>query len=323
MYPGKGRGITAIKSFKGGLLIWKEPLGLFLADTKDPSPTNWRVTELSDQIGCPSPGAAVLIDNDMIWLDSAGNAQAAQATLNFGSITAVNLSQTAWLRPFIDETFNLGQLSKVQSVFYEAKKQLHFAWAKSGSSVADSRLVLDFMKPGKVRFRFSPRDVNPALWLRLDSNSIASPAIGDNAGTVWLLDKATRSKAGNGYLGQFQTSHYDLQTQDPSIVTRRKIGNFLVLVIDPTTYATLDVDIIWDNQIKDTVRFVVKTGGIPLGQFLLGTDVMGGDNNLITLKKRIRGSGRRFSMRLRNSASGENFSIGRAFLYFTLGDERL
>jgi len=323
VFPGRGRGITATKSFKGGMLIWKEPLGLFLAVTSDPSPANWRVTELSAEIGCSSPGAAQLIDNDIIWLDAAGNVQAAQATLNFGSIASTNLSQQSYLRPFIEENFALGQLRKVQSVYYEAKKQIHFAWAKTGTEIANARLVIDFMRSDKPRFRFSPRDVNPSIWLRLDQNSIKRPVIGDDAGRVWLLDRSTRRKAGSGYLGAFQTSHYDLATNDPSVSTRRKIGQFLELVVDPIATAVLEVDIIWDAVVKDHVRFNIDAGGPLLDDFELDDDTLSGGENTVTVRRRINGSGRRFSMAAWNGAVDGNFSIARAFVYCSLGDERL
>jgi hypothetical protein len=61
--------------------------------------------------------------------------------------------------------------------------------------------------------------------------------------------------------------------------------------------------------------------GATLGSFVLGTDKLGADA-VVNRKRRIAGSGRRFSVAFRNSGAGEDFAIGRVYLHAKVGDER-
>jgi hypothetical protein len=63
------------------------------------------------------------------------------------------------------------------------------------------------------------------------------------------------------------------------------------------------------------------TNGAALGSFVIGTDLLGGDQ-VLNKKKRIVGGGTRFSIIGRNSSAGEDFSVARAYLYFRPSDEK-
>jgi hypothetical protein len=157
--------------------------------------------------------------------------------------------------------------------------------------------------------------------MRLDSTNIARPVIGDDAGFVWLLDRDSRTKGGLGYPGEFQTPPDDLSRIDPALATKRKNGDFLELVVEPKGNWNLSVDILWDGTIKQTVVFNMGTTGAAIGSFVLGTDLLGGDQ-ILNKKKRIVGSGTRFSIIGRNGSAGEDFSVARAYLYFRPSDEK-
>jgi len=59
-----------------------------------------------------------------------------------------------------------------------------------------------------------------------------------------------------------------------------------------------------------------------LGNFVLGRDALGG-SHVVNRRKRITGSGKRFSMIGKNSNSDEDFKISKFLLYLMPSDERV
>jgi len=203
-----------------------------------------------------------------------------------------------------------------------AKREVHFGLAGSGSTVNNRRLVVDFNRPDLPRFRFSERDTPESVWLKQDIDNVPRLTIGDDAGFVWNLDQDTRSKDGVGYEGKFESPQVDLSFLDPSLGTKRKEGKFLEIAVEPTGDWDLNVDILWDGAITQTVTFNMGITGATLGTFVLGTDKLAGSISL-NRKKRITGGGRRFSIAGRNSGAGEDFSVSKFYLHFLVGDERI
>jgi hypothetical protein len=320
IYPGDGNRLVAAVSFKGFIMAFKEPAGVYAVDTRDATVANWRVDKLNDNVGAAGPRTAVVIDNDVLYMDRAGQLHLI-SRVNDGTFDAQNLSQSHDLLPLMEDEFNLGQAYFVRGVYYWAKREAHFAMAGLGDTTNTRRLVVDF-NARQPRFRISDRDVAQDLFLREDSDNVPRLAMGDASGFIWNLDQATRSADGGGYDGQWQTPHMDLTHVDPSLGGRRKNGRFLELVIEPTGNFDISVDVLWDGKITQTVHFNLGSTGASIGSFILGTDLLGG-GEVETKRKRITGSGRRIALIGRNSGDSENFSIARAFLHFTPGNQRV
>lgn len=322
VYPGEGQTIVGVLSFKGGLVVWKYPFGVYFILTSDPDQANWRTTRITDRIGLCSPLGASLIENDVIWMDASANIQVLSATLNYGNMSALNLSQKAFLRPFLERKLNLSGLKKVVSGYYAAARQLHFACAGFGKNINTVRLVVDFMIPeNPPRFKTSDRDVCPSLWIRQSNDLIARPVIGDDTGQVWLLEQPDRIKGIFAYTGYFQTPHLDMSHASPELAVKNKIGQFLEVVMDSNS-DELIVDLLWDGKFYETVRFKGNDDeSPPLGEFIVGTDILA-ISRIISLRRRIGGQGRRLSIIGRNSVGNKSFSISKMFLHFIPGDER-
>jgi hypothetical protein len=261
-----------------------------------------------------------MIDNDIMWMDAAGNIQLLSATLNYGNMSSINVSQQAFMRPFIEEKLNLSKLKKVMGTYYSMKRQLHWAAPTAGVLFNRARLVVDLMRPDKPRFRYSDRDICPSIWMRLDTDLVARPVTGDNTGTVWLMDQSLRSKGTTAYTGLFQTPHLDLAYIDPVLATKRKIGKFIELVMDSVT-ESVTVDVVWDGKVTQTIVFD-GSSDVLLDDFMLDDDFLS-ESGIIIRRKRITGSGHRISLVVYNSNLDETFSIARAYLYFTVGNERI
>ena len=322
VFPGESEEIIAAQSFRGLLVIWKKPTGIYLIDTSSATLAQWRVTRMSSSTGAPSPQSAIQVDSDVLFMDQNANFHLLSGVEQFGDISSRNLSQLSDMGPFLRENLNLNMLSNARGIYYPAKREAHFAVAGTGSSTNTRRVVVDFNILTKPRFRFSTRDTAESLWLRKDSEGIPRPVYGDDTGFVRDMDRASRSHDGAGYLGEWQTPHSDFSEVDPKLGTKRKNGQFLEAVIEPTGNFNLSVDVLWDGVITQTVTFNLGESGSSLGSFVLDTDVLAGDS-VLNKKVRITGSGRRFSTIGRNNGEGQDFSNARMYLHFKAGDERL
>lgn len=320
IYPGEGEKIVSIVSFKGLLIVWKFPLGVYYVDTTDPSTANWKVKKLSTGTGGISPLGFALVDDDIMFMDASGNIQLLSTVTEFGDMGNKNISQLAQMNTFVRDNFNFTGLSSCRVVYYGYKREVHFALFGTGASANNRRLIVD-LNTQVPRFRFSDRDVNHTVWLRKDTDNVPKLLIGSDGGFVYKLDQVTTNKDNLGYNSEFQSAHIDFSHIDPVLATKQKIGQFLELVVEPTGNWNLTCDIYWDNKYTQTVYFNMGTTGAALGTFTLGTDALGGDA-VLNRKQRITGSGRRFSIACRNNGANENFSVARFYIHFVVGDER-
>lgn len=331
VFPGEGERLVAAVSFKGIVIAAKFPKGLYVVDTTDVTVSNWRVDRLTDKIGTRNGLTMFLISDDVIVMDTSGNVHLVSAALEFGNFLNSSLSDAQDMGPFIRRNINLSALDLAQGIFYEAKREVHFAMPDIGSSTPTRRLVIDFNRPDFPRFRFSDVGTARSIWLYKDSDGILRPRIGTPLGDVSNLDSTARSLEAFvtdttittvGYEGKFRTSSSDFSEADPILGTIRKNGSFLELVVDPTGDWNLSVDVLWDDEVRETVQFNLGADGAALGAFVLDTDKLA-DDRVVTKRRRITGGGRRFGIAGRNSGNAQDFSIAEAFLYFKRGDERL
>lgn len=321
IYPGEGERICGAISFKGLVIVWKFPVGVYIVDTTDPTVANWKIKRISKAVGGVSPLGHIEVDNDVIFVDPTLNFHLLSAVQEFGDAAASNITRKLDIYSFIQENFNIARARFVRSVYYAAKREAHFAMASSGATVNNARFVIDFNRDDMIRFRYSDRDTAESIWLRKDSNLVQRLTIGDNAGFVWNLDQTNKAKDGGGYSASFQTPYMAFEWIDPRLATVRKIGQFLEVIVEPTGNWNLSVDILWDGDTVQTVYFNMGVSGAVLGSFVLGTDRLAG-TQILNRKRRIVGSGRRISLAGTNSGAGEDFSVGHFLLHCLVSDER-
>lgn len=321
VYPGEGEKIVNIQSFKGLLIVWKFPRGVYYIDTTDPTAANWKTKRLGTSTSGVSSLSAVITDDDIVFIDTNGQFQFLSTVREFGDVSNRNLGKIADLNVWMRDNIDFSRLDKCQAVWYPKRREARFALTRLGSSVNDIQVIIDFNRPELPRFRFSDQNTCEALWLRLESDNVFRPLCGDDLGFVWKLDDDTRSKDGSGYEGKLQTPHDDFGWKENVLVAKRKIGQFLELVMEPKGNWTINVEVYWDDQLEDTYTFSMGDTGNSLGSFVLDTDVLAG-TSVFNSKKRITGSGKRFSLIAKDSDAGNDFSLSKFLLYFTVGDER-
>ena len=320
---GTGERIVQIMSYKGALLVWKYPVGIFYIDTTDPILANWTVRRLSSTVGGVSPQGAVQVSDDVLFLDQSGNFQLLSGIQEYGQIGLKNLSQLNQFGTFFRENVALNQLSKARGIYYGHKLEAHFAIAKLGQTENTARIVVDFNETGRARFRWSDRDTCPGIWLWKDTvDQIQRPMIGDTGGFVWKLDRDTFTKGTDGYTATLQTPHMDFSWLDPELAVKRKNGQFIELVCDATGSWDLQCEVYWDGTLSQTIDFTSALSGSVLGTWILATDILGGSST-ITIRKRVTGSGKRVSFKFYNSLSSEDFNLSEVHFSFQPSDERI
>ena len=322
IFPGESERIVQIMSYKGLLVIWKAPRGIYVVDTTSVTVANWRAARISQSIGSSGPLNAVAVEDDVLFIDQGFNFQFLSGIQEFGQLGSKNLSDVHHFNEFLHGVASFSRLDKARSVYYPAKREAHFTVTQIGSTVNSARIVVDFNRPDLPRFRWSPRDVCESIWLRRDSSNIQRVLVGDDVGFVWILDQDTRNKDGAGFLGKFQTPHLNFGASNPQLATIRKSGRFLELAGNPTGPWNVHVDVIWDGQTVHTVDFSQGTDSGVLGSFIIGTDVLGGGGLLPSQRRRLVGSGRTLSLRFSNNGLSEDFSIYKAYVGFQPSDER-
>lgn len=321
VFPGEGEKIVAGVSYKGALILLKYPTGVYMIDTSSATSTNWRPVRITRGGGGISPACMVIVDNDVIYMDRDGNFQALSATADYGDLNSNNLSVIADFNQYMRTFITISRLNQVRGVYYPAKREAHFAVAAIGASVNNRRIVIDFNRADLPRFRVSDKDTCESIWIgKATQFGQMKLMSGDNTGTVWTLDQSTVTKGGTAYTTRFQTNHIDFSHIDPGLAGKRKLGDFLELVLERRSDATIYVDVLWDGKIVTTVPFTISTSTARWNQSFTWGHFKWASAEVIKLRKRLVGSGVRLSLIFRNS-SAEDFSLIKALLYFRPADE--
>ena len=319
VYPGEGEKLVGALSFKGFIIAFKHPRGIYAIDTTSPTVGNWKVKRISGDLGCAGTGCLTVVQDDIVFVDQAGNIRLLSSVDEFGDVTTRGLSDLQNVNAWIDDNLDFSQNGVWRSVYYPTKREYHLACTGSGATTNNTRLVIDFN--GQVpRFRHSDRDTAVSMWIR-DNSDVPEMVYGDNGGFVRQMDQSARSHDSSGYAGTFQTPHMDFSHIDPVLATKVKNFHFLELVVEPQGNWNLSVDVIVDGTTVQTVQFNMGTDAAALGSFVLNTHKLGEDS-VVNRRKRIVGSGRRISLKGTNSGDAEDFSVAKMMVHFGVGDER-
>lgn len=322
IYPGEGEIIVGAISFRGLLLVFKRPAGIYVVDTRDPTIANWRVERLNNAVGVAGPAALAQISNDLLMLDNGGNFHLMSAVQDFGDINTSNIGQISDISTFMRAETSLANLQKAVGTWYAARSKAWFMVPQVGSVINNLRIVIDFADPQVgPRFTLSRRDVGLSLWMRPNAQGVKKPTLGDDEGFVWLMDEEERNKDGEAYDFAFDTADTDLSFAEPSLASKSKNGQFLEIVADVVNESELNVTPLWDGQPATPINFSFGGAGVPLGSFTLDVDALAAAG-IVTVRRKLDGSGRRIKLMAENSALDDEVRVSEFRLSFTVGDER-
>lgn len=328
IYPGEGERIVGGMSFRGALVIFKYPAGIYIINTADPTVANWTVTPLTRATGTLNQNTIIPIENDVLFMDAAGSVHALSTTNEFGDLTSSDIGEVDKIQKFMQRNINLTKLRRTVGIWYAKRHQAWFAMPLLGSDNNNLRFITVFEgvaqqnTPPVRRFFMSRRDTPISMWLRPDAANIPTPAHGDDLGFVWNMDQEVRSKDGAGYPIIFETSNTDFGFADPQMATKMKGGQFLELNYEPRGDWDLTVECFWDDILTDTILFNMGSGGASIGSFILDTDVLAA-SSVRSKRVKMDGSGRRLRLVAENSGVGQDVSLSSFFVGTTLMDERV
>jgi len=327
IFPGEGEYILAACSWYTFIVVWKYPVGVYLLDVSDPVPFGWTPRRLSVNVGIDSTAAWGVADND-VYFTWHGEPYAVSQLGETANIRSANLGVTHSLGPWVANNHNHARHGEIQAVYFANRREFMWALAGTGNTKNNLRLVMDGNRADMPRFRYSDLVTCESLWLRTTDDGHVKVMAGDNVGFIRELDVDARSVDGtDGYPSRVQTPYDDfLRMANPylgtyGIQTRRKNGQFLEVVMEPKGNWSVSADYFWDGVYQGTVQYNMGVDGAGLDSFVLDTDALAGES-VANKKKRIIGSGRRFSVAFYNSAANQDFSLAAAFLEVTLGSDR-
>jgi hypothetical protein len=327
VYPGEGDRIVAGLSFKGLLLVWKSPGGLYAIDTSNPDPLHWRVTRISQYIGARGPGCVSMLDTDVIFLDHAANIQLLSGITEYGQIGNVNLTRAYDIGGRLRREIRPERLRYATVQFVPARREVHLTLVQRGPETQSGRLVIDLNRaPQPYRFRMVTRDHAQSLWLAEDAEGTRRPMAGDQDGRVWRLDMPGVTRTGVGWTEDDPAPSIAMTPElDFGQPTRRKLGKFLEVYTTADVRSQFLVEVYWDGILRQTLTFDMHTVGWPLSPapnpFVLDTGWLA-DRSLAVRRVRLAGSGRRLQLKVVSKAFGEDFSIASLYVSGALGDER-
>ena len=317
VFPGEGERLVAGLTYKGVLLVWKYPEGVYAVDTSDASDTNWRVIKVGAP-GAAGPRNIVAIEDDVIWMAPDGTWHLISATTATGSVRAEDIAARK-LGRFIGEQFNLSRAHFAQLIYYAYKQEVMAGLSAIGQTAKNRRLHLDLNRRTEIgdRWIFWDRDRNEALFLRKVSG-ISTPAMIDEQGRLWNLDRAARNANGAAYTSEWFLRDSDFGELVPGWQGRYKNLRFVQLEYDARSAATHSLQVYLDGDLAQTVAMTLAASGATLPVTLPATLGTGGLS--ITGRRRLTGRGRRIAFRGTTSVLNEDVSLTRLLVGLELGE---
>ena len=317
VFPGEGERLVMGLTYKGVLLLWKYPEGIYAVDTSDTNDANWRIIKVGAP-GAAGPRTGVGIEDDVVWMAPDGTWHLISATTATGSVRAEDIAARK-LGRFIGEQFNLSRAQFAQLIYYAYKQEVLAGLSAIGQTAKNRRLHLDLNRRTEIgdRWIFWDRDRNEALFLRKVSG-IPIPAMIDEQGRLWNLDQATRSANGAGYTFEWFTRDADFGELVPGWQGRYKNMRFLQVEYDAKSAATHTIEIYLDGNLKQSIVFTLTAGGAVLPVALPATLGTGGLS--LSARRRCVGRGRRIAFRGTSAIAAQDLSITRLLCGLEVGE---
>ena len=317
VFPGEGERLVAGLTYKGVLLLWKYPVGVYAVDTSDNSDANWRVIKVGSP-GAAGPANVVAMEDDVMWVAPDGTWHLISATTATGSVRAEDVAARklgSWHR----DNINLARLAWAQMVYYSHKQEVQLACSGVGQTAKNRRLHMDLNRRMELgeRWVWWDRDRNEAFFLRKESE-IHVPAMIDNVGQLWKLDQADRNAAGAAYIFEFFLADTDFSQIMPGWQGRYKNGRFIQIEYDGKSTATVSIEIYGDGALLQTISQTLTAGAASLPRalpFVLGTGSL-----LTTPRRRLRGRARRYAVRVTSSVVDVDVSFTKLLLGLEIGE---
>ena len=317
VFPGVGEYISAMLTYKGVLLIWKYPEGVFAVDTSDASDTNWRVIKVGSA-GAPGPKCVVQIEDDVLWVAPDGSWHLVSATTATGSVRAEDLAARK-LGSFARDQINLNRLQWADLIYYAHKQEVQLGCSASGQSTKTRRLHLDLARRTEIgeRWIWWDRDANETLFIR-KLLGVFIPAMGDTVGRIWEMDRINRNANNAAYTFEWWVRDTDFAEIIPGWQGKYKNLRFIQLEYDGRSAATHTVEVYRDGTLGQSALSLSLSAGSALPRdlpFTLGTESL-----RLTQRRRLRGRAIRTAVRGYTTAINADVSIAKILIGLEIGE---
>ena len=301
--------------YKGGLLVWGYPEGVWFirSTTPDAPATAWTIDKVG-RAGMAGPLNWAFVEDDILWVAPDGSWHLISATNATGSARAQDIAYRK-LGSYMAEQINLGQLATAQMVYDAANQSASIACHGQGQTAKNRRIEMDvrLRHDAEVgeRWLYHDRHRNEAFFLRKVSE-VLTPHFVDNAGQIWRMNRSTRTDDGAGYVLEWLLSDQDLGRLNPAWKGQYLNGRFIQLEYDPRSLATHTVDVYRDGSKKQSVIFDLSGGPTTLPVTL---PVTLSDSILtLTRPKPLHGQARRWAFGGSSSVAGADVSLSRILI---------
>ena len=315
----RGLYVSCAISFKGFIILWKFPEGVYAYDTRHADPAQWYAIRIGSG-GAPGPGSAVVAENDVVWIDPVGGWHMLSATQEAGSMRAEDISYRK-LNRFLPDQVSRAMLPRAQLEYVSDRQKLVLACAAQGSTRLNRRIVLDLNNKNEVgeRWVVEDRDTNESIFLRRGADNVQRLMMGDDVGQVWSLDQDTRTKNGAGYTFEWWMADTDFSQVSKGLAGKINNGAYLAVGFDPRSAGSHTVRVWRDGRQRQSISFDL-TGGTNTLPFTLPI-TFGAETMMQTRKRRLLGSARRWAFQGISSVSGQDVSLAGLLLGLTPGRE--
>jgi hypothetical protein len=311
MNTGDGSGLIGMAELGSEIVVFGKRKAYRLDDS-DISTSNWGFSPAQWGGGAANWRLIVKIPSgDIICMVDDGDIYSVVAASEYGDYKAASLIQRNMLHDYIKEYINLAYINNFHAVYYPNLRAVVFFVTSFGKSTNDTAILYFVDRPVDEAWMVHNNLVNPSGY-----NAFASAAIrnntdgsynlytGDYAGEIWKLDQADRNDDGLAYYGGF-TAAYDV-FDDPR---GDKHFNNVGITVEPRGAYNLSIYSEIDGADKVYGSFtMLESGTKVLGEFLLDTDILGGERTQ-DAKIRIGRVGKRMQYEMFNEGADEDFFI--------------
>lgn len=318
IFSGEGEGLLGGIVYKGVLLLFKRPFGVYVFDWRDTS-TAPTITRFSDTFGLASPHALCIALDDLIGLANTNSVFSLKATEAFGSLEAGDVLSTSRVRQYIRSLLTTAGAQYSHCLFYPEKELALFTVRSAGGSTQDRMIVIDYSRQ-QPRITIEAKDTANCLALRKDANYVPRPIYGDTTGYVYYMDQSSRAVGTTAYTGEFQTPYIDFSYMDGSLSDKVKLFDFLQITFTTTGNWSFYVDVYIDGNFAETLEYS-QLYGSTLGTFVLDVNRLN-DIAPRSTRKPLHCAGKSISFRIYNSGLNEHFNVERMVVGFRVSAEQ-
>jgi len=323
---GDGFGIVGAVEFNDNLFCFGKRK-TYVIDDSDIDTANWGYDAAPWDGGVAHWRLLIKTPADLVAMQEDGEIYSVRAAQEYGDYKLASLTRPSLMHNYIKEYINLEEIRQFHGIYDPSERAIKIFCVKKGRSSCSAALVYYIDRGPKDGWVLHQSDVSGSsiqksiyastcsTIVRVDTGDYRVYA-GDSSAEVWKFNEEDKNDNGNAFYGGFKTPVIDCG--DPR--TRK---NFKRIWIFFTPVGSYDLEVKWwVDGVAQTATTLDMTGiGGLLGSFVLGTDILGGDD--VFAQEAVLGqNGTNIQFEIYNETDDEEFFINKIIVdYKPLGRE--